>query len=122
MTGDEQTTGSILSSDSVKRKLAEDSKKWNVAENSRFGEMFADIRIQNTKDIAVAEAEKQQKQMKEKAKAKESLRIAAVAVETLDAEDRARHLDQREKPADWELLMTMMGMVVAAVLAVYMYF
>lgn len=119
MTGDEQTTGSIASSDPVKRKLAQDSKKWNLTENSRFNEIFPDLKTQNAKDIAAAE-EKQRKELKEKEKA-QSDNLVTVEVGTLDAEDRARLLDQ-EKPIERGLLMTVLGMVVAAVLAVYMYF
>lgn len=120
MTGDEQTTGSITSSDMVKRKLAEESKKWNLTENTRFGAVFPELKIQNAKDIAAAEAEKQQKELMQKEKESES--VAPLEMEALDAEDRARLLVHQEQPIDGGLLLTLVGMLVAAVLAVYMYF
>ncbi|KAK6204740.1 Ubc6 protein [Scheffersomyces amazonensis] len=43
MTGDEATTGSITTSENVKKKLARDSRKWNVLENQRFMKQFPDL-------------------------------------------------------------------------------
>lgn len=119
MTGDEQTTGSISSSDSVKRKLALDSKKWNSSENTRFRHMFPALYAQNKKDIAAMEQErKDQELLDEKTRNSDVLHVSTDA---LDPEDRARLLVHQEKPVDGGLLLTVVGMVVAALVAVYMY-
>ncbi|QEL62211.1 ubiquitin-conjugating enzyme E2 6 [Candidozyma auris] len=58
MTGEDSTTGSIVTSEKVKRRLARDSKKWNN-DNARFRSMFPDL-VESNK-AAIAEAERLQK-------------------------------------------------------------
>lgn len=118
MTGDEQTTGSITSSDSVKRKLASDSKRWNCNENTRFGHMFPEVKAQNKKDIAAADHERHEQELLEQTQ-KDA--VLHVGTDQLDPEDRARLLVHQEKPADGGVLLTVVGMLLAAVVAVYMY-
>lgn len=86
MTGDDSTTGSIVTSDNVKRRLARDSKKWNNNDNTRFRAIFPDLVELNR--TAIAEAEKAQKELE---KSKTELQSSqAVDWSKLDPEDRAR--------------------------------
>lgn len=110
MTGDEQTTGSILTSDSVKQKLARDSKRWNISENSRFVHMFPEVAEQNKLDIAVQNENDLKTQSEPK----------PVESTRMDAEDRARHLAQQER-VDGGILMTVVGVALAAIVAAYIY-
>ena len=59
MTGDESTTGSITTSDNVKKRLARSSKEWNNAENQRFTKQFPDLVAQNKVDVAARNAREQ---------------------------------------------------------------
>ncbi|GEQ66974.1 hypothetical protein JCM33374_g637 [Metschnikowia sp. JCM 33374] len=58
MTGQEHTTGSITTTDAVKRKLAADSHKWNTLENTRFAAIFPEINDDNAVKIHEKEQEK----------------------------------------------------------------
>ena len=102
MTSDEATTGSIVTSDSVKRRFARESKQWNSTEDLRFIKHFPEVARKNREEIA--------------AKQKADAEAAALAAEkaakmaagggasggekpfvppdfsTLDSEDRARLL------------------------------
>lgn len=51
MTGDETTTGSINTSDSLKKKYSQDSKHWNNTENPRFVKVFPELVEQNNLDL-----------------------------------------------------------------------
>lgn len=118
MTGDEQTTGSITSSEGVKRKLAQDLKKWNCTENTRFRAMFPDVHAQNKLDLVAREQEqREQAILDEKTKAEE---VVSVNAAVLDPEDRARLLVQQERPVDGGISFTVVGVLVAAVVAVYL--
>ncbi|KAI3406256.2 UBC6 [Candida oxycetoniae] len=64
MTGNEQTTGSISTSDNVKRKLARDSLKWNIKENPRFVKQFPDLVKSNKEEIARREEEEEEERKK----------------------------------------------------------
>lgn len=125
MTGEEQTTGSVTTTDSVKRKLASDSKRWNTAENSRFTQNFSELNSQNKADIAAAEAElqklKQQQPGDATSASNDSLQIDLAS---LDPEDRARFLANREfksKAAKSGLKLTFASFAVIALVAAYMY-
>lgn len=86
MTGEDSTTGSIVTSEKVKRRLARDSKKWNN-DNARFRSMFPDLVELNK--AAIAEAERLQKKLEEK----KALAVHAntkVDLGQLSPEDRAR--------------------------------
>ncbi|ODV79242.1 ubiquitin-conjugating enzyme E2 6 [Suhomyces tanzawaensis NRRL Y-17324] len=116
MTGDEKTAGSITSSDSVKRKLARESKEWNMRENVRFRKQFPDLVEQNRVDVA--KAQEVVAPTTEPEKAEEPINIGE-SLEFMDPEDRAR-LSQEDdiRPASIPSL-TVIGMVVAAFVAVY---
>lgn len=114
MTGTEQTTGLIVTSDSVKRKLAADSKAWNLAENTRFGATFPDLAKRNAVDIAAAKAQREHEVAMQSASRPPPVLVA----DQLDAEDRARLLVQPPRPG---MLFKLVGVVVAAAVAVYLY-
>lgn len=82
--------------------------------------MFPDLKAQNKKDIAAAEQERQEQELLEQKTKKDD--VLHVGMDNLDPEDRARLLVQQEKPVDGGLLMTVVGMLLAAVVAVYLYF
>lgn len=101
MTGEESTTGSITTSENVKRKLARDSKKWNVRENPRFVKQFPDVVKQNKQEIARAEEEEAEKQ-KQLANGGNDSSVVEKAIDLsqldkLDPEDRARLLIEHER-------------------------
>lgn len=101
MTGEESTTGSITTSENVKRKLARDSKKWNVRENPRFVKQFPDVVKQNKQEIARAEEEEAEKQ-KQLANGGNASSVVEKAIDLsqldkLDPEDRARLLIEHER-------------------------
>ncbi|KAI5952904.1 UBC6 [Candida jiufengensis] len=66
MTGNESTTGSINTSENVKKKLAKSSKNWNIKENPRFIKQFPNIVKQNKLDLE----EIKRKELEEEEKAK----------------------------------------------------
>lgn len=51
MTGDEQTTGSVVTTDGVKKVFAKKSKSYNALYNIKFKAMFPDLVKSNIKDI-----------------------------------------------------------------------
>lgn len=117
MTGDEHTTGSITSTDMVKRKLAAESKRWNTEENSRFGRMFPELAASNKQELAAAERERREQELL--ALTRED--VAPVETDALDAEDRARLLVQQEGDRPKRYSLTVAWVVVAAIVAAYFY-
>ncbi|OBA22143.1 UBC-like protein [Metschnikowia bicuspidata var. bicuspidata NRRL YB-4993] len=118
MTGDEHTTGSIATSDAVKRKLAGDSHRWNSAENTRFAAVFADLHAANQAHIAARDEEA----ARQAAAAERARGVGPdAAAAAMDPEDRARLQAGREgaRPAGPATLLKMAGFALAAVLAVY---
>lgn len=111
MTGDEATTGSILTTDSVKRKLALSLKQWNNSENVRFKKLFPDIYKQNIIDIKNAEAPP--KPVEEKPS-----EIADLA--SMDAEDRARVLVEPRNSNGLSRVGMVVGVVIVAMAVVLM--
>ncbi|CAD1811069.1 Ubiquitin-conjugating enzyme family protein [Candida parapsilosis] len=110
MTGDESTTGSITTSENVKRKLARDSKKWNVRENPRFVKQFPDVVKQNKEEIARAEQEQEAERQRQLANGDGGVGVGANGasagaekaidlsqLDKLDPEDRARLLIEHER-------------------------
>lgn len=98
MTSDETTTGSIVTSDSVKRRFARESKQWNSTEDVRFIKHFPEVAKKNREEIAKKDAEAAEAAAKSAA-AKSAAGAAGEAetfvppdVSTLDSEDRARLL------------------------------
>lgn len=118
MTGNEQTTGSIKTTDSVKVKLAAESKKYNTQENTRFANIFPEICSQNKLDLEVVEKEKRENKLLEEASHKKQSVLEPAA---LDPEDRARLLIQQEDPKLHDFLYTLIGVILAAILALYAY-
>ncbi|KAI5961593.1 UBC6 [Candida pseudojiufengensis] len=104
MTGNESTTGSINTSENVKKKLANSSKKWNIKENPRFIKQFPNIVNQNKIDIKQKEIEEQKAE--EEAKKAQLLSqnnnnttekpFDISELKNLDPEDRARILIEHE--------------------------
>lgn len=122
MTGDEQTTGSITTTDAVKRKLAADSQKWNTEENTRFVAIFPEISEANKHEIQRKEDEKQRlAQASTQAKPTETVLLDTA---NLDPEDRARLLAGQEgvRPAGADTVLKLVGFTLAAALAVYITF
>ncbi|KAG5422202.1 UBC6 [Candida metapsilosis] len=102
MTGDESTTGSITTSENVKRKLARDSKKWNVKENPRFVKQFPDVVKRNKEEIARSEAEAEAEKQRQLAGGNNNGSSVEKAIDLsqldkLDPEDRARLLIEHER-------------------------
>lgn len=104
MTGDESTTGSISTTDNVKRRLAMESVRWNADENNRFGAMFPDLVAQNRETLATREQE---------------VSVETAAPAALDPEDEAR-LVQQEKPHN--AYVPALGLAVVAVVAWCIFF
>lgn len=127
MTGDESTTGSITTSDNVKRRLARESKNWNMNENQRFRKNFPELIEQNAKDIAKQkELEKQQDALnasKRLQQEDEKPINLQENIESLDPEDRARLLveqnDDTEQQSNGLQKITLVGVVLAAFVAAY---
>ncbi|KAK6872398.1 Ubiquitin-conjugating enzyme E2 6 [Candida tropicalis] len=90
MTGDESTTGSIQTTDAVKKKLAADSKRWNNQENPRFTRLFSDLVAQNRTDIAKAEEEKLKLLNEQNERKKNDGTNVEIDLSKLDPEERAR--------------------------------
>lgn len=91
MTSDESTTGSINTSENLKKKYSRESKRWNIAENPRFVKIFPELIEQNNKDIA--EMEKQELlQLNAGTNISEALFNVKENSHLLDPEDRARLL------------------------------
>ncbi|KAG7664716.1 UBC6 [[Candida] subhashii] len=128
MTGDETTTGSINTSENVKKRLAKDSKNWNNNENQRFIKQFPEIVMKNKLDIdRLKQLELEEQERKRKLLADDDDKdkpIDRTKLELLDPEDRARLLVQEEKLAlidgtDKLSGLTIFGVCVAALIAVY---
>lgn len=103
MTGDESTTGSIRTSDSFKRKLAKESKQWNIGENQRFSKIFPDLVQQNKIDIEQEKLRLQQENLNKLQlanKEDEEKPINIEEIDSLDPEDRARLLVKQESNDD----------------------
>ncbi|RLV94919.1 Ubiquitin-conjugating enzyme E2 6 [Spathaspora sp. JA1] len=127
MTGDESTTGSINTTDNVKRKLAKDSKKWNMTENARFKKHFPDLVKQNEEDLEKLRREEEEERLRNIEKVgviDPEKPIDLTRLELLDPEDRARILFEQEKLASIAQnngfsSMTLIGVAVAAFIAAY---
>ncbi|EGW31690.1 ubiquitin-conjugating enzyme E2 6 [Spathaspora passalidarum NRRL Y-27907] len=127
MTGDETTTGSITTTDNVKRKLAKDSKKWNMSENPRFKKHFPDLAKQNEEDIQKMKIEEQEEklhQIKVGGAVDPDKPIDLTKLDMLDPEDRARILVEQEKlgmvaQTNGFSGITLIGVAVAAFIAAY---
>ncbi|WPK22976.1 hypothetical protein PUMCH_000199 [Australozyma saopauloensis] len=119
MTGNEQTTGSISTTDSVKVKLAAESIKYNTYESTRFAAIFPELLAQNKADILAAEAEKQEQALLMASASKQS--SGALEAADLDPEDRARLLVQQEDVKPRNFPITVVGVLLAAVCALYAY-
>lgn len=98
MTGDEPTTGSIVTSDAAKRIYAKNSMLWNAKENVRFVKEFEDKIEENLREISERES-KEAKALQEKLQAekegnaKENESDAKkIDLDKLDPEDRVRFL------------------------------
>lgn len=90
MTGDESTTGSINTSDNLKRKCSKESKQWNNTENARFIKIFPELVQSNKKDIAIMK--QQELESSTTLNNAELLFNAKENSHLLDPEDRARLL------------------------------
>jgi ubiquitin-conjugating enzyme E2 J2 len=119
MTGDESTTGSIVTSDTVKRRLAQESKSWNL-KNPRFLRIFPDLIEKNKLDIET------QSKLNISSNSlnlddEKPLSITNENIHLLDPEDRARLMLEK----DGEVVVphfsgiTMVGVAVAAFIAAY---
>lgn len=119
MTGDETTTGSINTSDNVKKRLAKESKNWNVCDNQRFRKVFPDLVEQNRRDIQVMK----QKELEESSKLKQSedkeIPLNLKDIDSLDPEDRARLMVEPDELNGLNLRVTIIGVVLAALIAAY---
>ncbi|BAO42673.1 ubiquitin-conjugating enzyme E2 6 [Kluyveromyces marxianus] len=94
MTGDEQTTGSISTSDREKRILAKKSKYFNTYKNVKFKNMFPDMVESNIEDLekeAAMEAQSKMLQQKEESDAQKFAAEKATSLDDIsDPEDRVR--------------------------------
>ena len=120
MTGDESTTGSITTSENVKRKLAKESKSWNIKQNPRFMKIFPDLVAQNKVDIEIQnklEALENAKTLEEE----KPLTLTTENISLLDPEDRARLMVEQDTDIVNKSFssLTFVGVVVAAFLAAY---
>ncbi|AET39704.1 E2 ubiquitin-conjugating protein UBC6 Ecym_4683 [Eremothecium cymbalariae DBVPG len=90
MTGDEQTGGSITTSDYTKKTLALSSKEYNAKQNTEFQRMFPDLLKQNLKDIEELKKikDKDPKEYNNQAKFEQEQPISLDEIK--DPEDRIR--------------------------------
>lgn len=127
MTGDESTTGSINTSDVVKKRLAKESKKWNMNENQRFIKQYPSLVVQNRKDIE-EENQKQKliQQQNDVQKNTSTIKNDGESpinlqenLDLLDPEDRARLLIEHDDsvPNFWFQKYTIIGVLLAGILA-----
>ncbi|CCE88633.1 Piso0_001405 [Millerozyma farinosa CBS 7064] len=125
MTGDESTTGSINTSDNVKRKLARSSKEWNITDNHRFVKHFPDLVAQNTADIKELKRAEAAKTAQAAQKPPELPFDIRRNLDKLDPEDRARLLVENDADIPMDAAssvfqkFTIFGVVVAAFVAAY---
>lgn len=120
MTGEDATAGSISSSDSVRRRLARGSKKWNNTENDRFSKIFPELKAKNVADIEEEEEKTRKAQEAAKVPAA-SGSDGSVDLSKLDPEDRARLLlDKTDHLASSVGMVPIVGVVLAAVVAAYL--
>ena len=116
MTGDESTTGSINSSDNVKKRLARESKQWNLEHNRHFSANFPELIGSNKADIERMKQEDSQKSLPKKEQLFDRSKI-----DSLDPEDRARFLVENEEPQSSYSLhyFIVTSIIVVAVLAFF---
>ncbi|CAI5758260.1 unnamed protein product [Candida verbasci] len=86
MLGNESTTGSISTTDSIKVKLARNSKKWNNESNLKFKKIFPELYKSN--QIEIEEEEKKKLQLENELNKEEPIDLSK-----LDPEDRIRYLE-----------------------------
>lgn len=98
MTGDERTTGSIVTPESTKKELARRSKYYNLYSNVAFKENFPDLCEQNRKDIAEAEREEARRKLQDAAKKEEDEEpeVTTSIDKIQDPEDRIRAEELQE--------------------------
>lgn len=110
MTGDEATTGSINTTDSLKKRFSKESKKYNITENSRFVKIFPELIESNKQDILQQEVTTQ--------KDMESEPVFNVRENShlLDPEDKARLLADNEERINLSRY-TVVGVIVAVFFA-----
>lgn len=119
MTGDEVTTGSINTSENVKKRLAKESKNWNVTDNQRFKKIFPDLVEQNRRDIqAMKQRELEETKVASQRQEKE-VSVNIKDLDLLDPEDRARLLVEPDDLNGLNLRVTIIGVVLAALIAAY---
>lgn len=94
MTGDERTTGSIVTSARTKVQLAEKSKHYNTYSNPAFKEVFPEIWQQNLIDLKNKETEKAANT------AIASTGVAGTAAGSPDGEHVIESIDSIEDPED----------------------
>lgn len=124
MTGDESTTGSITTSDNVKKRLARSSKEWNNAENQRFTKQFPDLVAQNKVDVSARNAREQAAVITDSTDPEKPFNVRE-NIDLLDPEDRARLLveqDDQVTPSFGVQRFTLVGVVFAAFIAAYFNF
>lgn len=126
MTGDECTTGSINTTDNVKKRLAKESKQWNNNENQRFIKQFPDVVLKNKEDIAKMKQLEEEELKRKQAELDDDKDkpIDRTKLDLLDPEDRARLLVHEERLASFDRRdkfsgLTIFGVCVAALIAVY---
>lgn len=127
MTGDESTTGSIVTNDFLKRKLAAASKNWNVTENHRFVKQFPTIASQNRLDIEEQRRKDQELLINGSGAGAASTSKKSVEqpinlqenLDLLDPEDRARLIVEQDDPVSstWMQTYTVIGVILAGIVA-----
>lgn len=126
MTSDESTTGSITTSDNVKKRLARTSKDWNTKENQRFIKQFPDLIAQNKIDIAEREKQEQNTATHVLPESEEQPFDIRKNIDLLDPEDRARLLVEQDDDSTHHGFgiqnYTLAGVAVAALVAAYFNF
>ena len=98
MTGEERTTGSIVTPESTKRELARRSKYFNLYSNVAFKENFPDLCEQNKKDIAELEKQETSRKLQVAAKKEEDEKPeVTTSIDSIkDPEDRIRAEELQE--------------------------
>jgi ubiquitin-conjugating enzyme E2 J2 len=101
MTGNEPTTGSIVTSDEAKRRYAKASWEWNAKESERFKREFPNKVLSNLSKVnELIQKEQEHRRAEEEliAQQKAEKKDDGVDLDKMDPEDRIRYLDaQRAK-------------------------
>lgn len=100
MTSNESTTGSLETTAEVKRRLAKNSKQWNISEDVKFVAVFPELIAENQKDIKEAKKAEEEKLKKKQLMQSRLNSEKPIDIDQIsDPEDRLRAIALNEASA-----------------------